>query len=98
MKFNFEKATADLLTELGGTPVDWHRPQFELQTIAGRLVCTPFENWVACKFDDEKLAVKKIAEGSLNPFSGKWNWHYADKPTPQHLAHFRSVIQRIIKE
>ncbi len=32
--------------------------------------------WVACCFMYPKLAVESVGTGTLNPYSGKWNFHY----------------------
>jgi hypothetical protein len=95
MKFNFEKSCAAMLIDLGATPVAWHRPQFTLNTIAGKLLCTPFEDWLACQFEDEKLAVKHIGSGCLNRFNGKWNWHF-DKPDEDDLDDLKETLQHIL--
>lgn len=97
MKFNFAKSCAVMLVELGATPCEWHTPKFALDTIAGRMTVTPYGDWAACRFDDEKLAVKTIFFGNLNPFSGKWNWHF-DKPGYQAIETLKEAFKRIIQK
>ncbi len=60
---------------------DYPHPVFNLKTRAGNLQVTPYNNWLACRFDDEKLAKTVLGDDDpcrrLNPFSGKWNHHFS---------------------
>ena len=56
---------------------------FTVQTKLGPMNLIPFDDWVACRFDDVEKAkahfgISNIGQGRLNPFSGKWNWHAWD--------------------
>lgn len=57
-----------------------HCPQFAVNTVAGILFITPMDDWLACRFEDVTLATKHLRThdegGHLNPYSGKWNWHW----------------------
>ncbi len=54
-----------------------------VQTKAGAMKVIGYGNWVACRFDDAKRAfevlkaIPSIGTGRLNPYSGKWNFHFA---------------------
>lgn len=82
-KFNFTKECTAMLVRLGAQP---HDNEFGggydlvLKTVAGPLQCHAHDDWLACKFRDVQSAVKRIHQGDLNQFSGKWNWMY-NKPT-----------------
>jgi hypothetical protein len=56
-----------------GAQRDDNRDEYTLQTTAGLLHVSPYDGWIACRFDEPKRA---IAEPRLNPVSGKWNHHY----------------------
>lgn len=81
-KFDFKKAVTDLLFAMGGQ-ISVDGPggyTFVMETAAGPLRVQVHDDWLAARFDDVSAATKLVATGSLNKFSGKWNWHYT-KPT-----------------
>lgn len=57
---------------------------FELLTEVGKLSVTVYDDWLACRFDEPKRAKElsligpgaRLNQSRLNPFSGKWNFHY----------------------
>jgi hypothetical protein len=80
-----------LLEDRGATLVAEHKAEpdsligydylrFELETAAGKLTICPSGNWLACQFDDPARAVVFLRTwmnwNNLNPYSGKWNFHY----------------------
>lgn len=78
MAFNFEAAMHNALVDLGAIEtvgLGDHYPLY-FDTIGGFLLVHVNEDWVACRFDDIKAANANIHFGSLNPYSGKWNWHF----------------------
>ena len=84
----FKAAVTEYLVGLGARP----RPpglcySYELDTPAGLLLISVYENWVAACFDDVERA-KVATKGcgySCNPYSGKWNFHFGGD-NPQSLA------------
>lgn len=92
-KFDFQKECKAMLGLLGAEPGG--RYDSTLQTVAGVLHCSVHDNWLACSFDDVKLAKKLIGEGNLNPHSGKWNWMYT-KPGADDLIKLYATLARII--
>lgn len=73
----FQRLCGEMLLALGAVPGTYR--SHRLETVAGGLECTPYENWLACCFDDPKRASNFASGTSLNPHSGKWNWHF-DEP------------------
>jgi hypothetical protein len=67
---------------------------YTIETVAGMMGCTPYDNWLACRFYSVEKAKPLVKAGSLNPFSGKWNWHY-DKPTAKDLASLQYQIAAV---
>lgn len=62
-------------------------PEFKTETIIGPLHVRPMDDWLACRFIDVAAAAKHfnvtaISEHRLNPYSGKWNWHWFDHIVP----------------
>jgi hypothetical protein len=75
----FDKAMRLLLDELGTKFDDGEiNPRYAVETIAGTLRVTIYEDWLACLFDDVAKARELVprGDGRLNVFSGKWNWHF----------------------
>lgn len=87
-------------------PSNW-RPTFTAQTICGPLTITPLDNFIACRFEDVEKAkahfgVRDYDVGAkrLNPFSGKWNWHWfegAAYKTRPSKAHVKAGIDAVLK-
>jgi hypothetical protein len=77
-KFNFCDAVEGMFERIGAQ--QGGRYGWQLDTIAGVLDIKPYDEWVACYFDDLEAAKEKIRFGCLGQYSGKWNWHFV-KPT-----------------
>lgn len=102
--FNFPREVTRLLLELGAQPE--HAPELDhggiashrghvLHTRAGALWCKPYDNWLACRFGDVERARATVGHGYLNPFSGKWNWHF-DKTSPADVQFLREQLARLL--
>ena len=77
--FNFKTSCDHILKQLCGKKDNsLGAYEFKLETIAGPLHCESKEDWLACVFTDVNEAKKKIQTGSLNPYSGKWNWMFTN--------------------
>lgn len=74
----FKAAVTTYLDSIGARPSNFY--DLELDTPAGLLQLSVYDNWVAGRFDD--IALGKAFSASCgrpcNPFSGKWNFHYYD--------------------
>ncbi len=92
-KFDFKAACEAMLRRLGATTGTHH--DLAIPTVAGLLQCTPYADWLACAFDDVQAARAKVGHGTLNQFSGKWNWMY-DKPGPHDLAHLYTQLASVL--
>ena len=92
--FDFEAACTRMLMMAGAKENGTSFAKLGLETIAGPMDCSPYEDWLACRFVDVEKAKQVIGASSLNPFSGKWNWHYT-KPTPTDLIGLQSVIAHV---
>ncbi len=91
-RFDFPAAVAAALRELGaseGGPYGW-----QVATRAGLLDGRPYEDWIACRFADVARARAIAPCGSLNPFSGKWNWHFVS-PTASDVGFFIDRLREI---
>ena len=66
----------------------------ELPTKAGPLSIIPYGNWLACRFQDVKAAVSLLrddpAGSHLNPYSGKFNFHFGRCTADEALEEFTS--------
>lgn len=95
-KFNFQRACDEMLKGLGAMPPSDAEPfHWLLQTSGGQMKCHVFSDWLACRFEDVAAAKNAIHSGSLNPYSGKWNWHFV-KPTQEDVEALRVEIQSIL--
>lgn len=92
-KFNFQAACAQMLKKLGATPNA--QDYLVINSIAGPLLCKPQEDWLHCKFENVAEAKKLIHHGTLNPFSGKWNWHFF-KPDQDAVLRLFKDIARVV--
>lgn len=91
-KFDFPTACREMLIELGAVEADDY---LHLPTIAGNLRLAPYDTWLATRFDDVNAAKSHIGFGQLNPFSGKWNWHFV-KPTTGDVQFLKEQIKRVM--
>ena len=92
-KFDFPAAVAASLRRLGARPAKCY--DLELDTVAGTLRVTPYQNWIACRFDDVEAAKQRVGFGALNPWSGKWNWHF-ERPDANDVEFFAKQIERLL--
>ena len=74
----FKAAVTTYLDSIGARP--GHFYDYEMDTPAGLLHLSVYDDWVATRFDDVKQATTatKTIGRPCNPFSGKWNFHYFD--------------------
>ena len=92
-KFDFSAVVAAGLRLLGARPAqsdDW-----ELDTVASILRVTPYQNWIAYRFDDVEAARQHVRFGTLNPWSGKWTWHF-EKPNANDAECFAEQVERLL--
>jgi hypothetical protein len=76
-KFDFRQAIVKQLQVIGAReagPYGW-----QIDTLGGLLDIKPYDDWVACRFDDVERATANVRFGSLNHYSGKWNWHFLNQ-------------------
>jgi len=75
--------------------------RFELETVAGKLWIAPSGNWLACRFDDPARAEAFLRTwmnwSNLNPYSGKWNFHYFGADFEESLAAVRELLDGVTK-
>jgi len=91
-KFDFVSAVTEGVQVLGARQGGWYG--WQLDTIGGLLDIKPYEDWVACRFDDVERANEQIHFGQLNRYSGKWNWHFM-KPTANEVEYLIEQLRRI---
>lgn len=92
--FDLIAAVTEEVLRLGGRPGDWHT--LMLDTLAGPLGITPYPTWIATRFEDVARAREAPLSGALNPYSGKWNWHYGDRPQREDLERFLAELRRLV--
>ena len=92
-RFDFESACLAMLQSLGATQGNACYP-WQLHTVAGVLRLRVMEDWLACRFDDVERAKSVVGPGRLNPYSGKWNWHF-DAPTASEVEALRQQLLRL---
>jgi hypothetical protein len=93
----FVEAVTEFVIGLGARPASFY--DYEMDTPAGLLRVTVYETWVATRFDDVGLgrAFSESCGRSCNPYSGKWNFHYADShPTEVVIADLRFWFDRLL--
>lgn len=91
--FDFKAKCTQMLKKLGATPNA--QDYLVIDSIAGPLLCKPQEDWLHCKFENVAEAKKLIPHGTLNPFSGKWNWHFF-KPDQDAVLRLFKDIARVV--
>jgi hypothetical protein len=80
----FKRNITEYLVSLGARP--GHFYDYELDTPAGLLHLTVYENWVATRFDDVDLGrafTEPTGCNVSNRYSGKWNFHFSEGTTPE---------------
>lgn len=89
--YDFKNKCDKMLKLLGATPGG--RYEMVLPTVAGPLDCRAHESWLACKFENIKLAKQLIGHGDLNPYSGKWNWMHVNPDSEDMLNLYWNLAQ-----
>ncbi len=92
-RFDFATAIAAELRRMGareGGTYGW-----QLDTRAGLLEIQPYDDWIACRFDDVDQAKAQVSSGYLNRYSGKWNWHFV-APATEGVDFFIGELTRLI--
>ena len=85
-----------LIINAGGIPCDGIYT-YALDTRGGSLRIKPFGDWVACRFDDLKLAGR--AGVPFNPLNGKCNFHDAMTADGAHaFEEFLGTLKPAIEE
>jgi hypothetical protein len=92
-RFDFAHAVTEGLRQLGARQAGAYG--WQLDTVGGLLDISPYDAWVACRFDDVERAKAHVRSGNLNPYSGKWNWHFV-KPTPDDVEYLIEQLDRIL--
>lgn len=93
LRFVFAAAVAEELQRLGAR--QGGRYGWQLDTRGGLLEIHPYEDWIACRFDDVELAKTTVSSGYLNRYSGKWNWNF-DKPGTQDVEYFVKQLEPLL--
>lgn len=90
----FKAKVTKALISIGAVPSDDHYG-YRLNTIYGGLRVSPGENSIQTMFD----VVPKdpcLSGASFNPYSGKWNFEFAEKPSQEELDKAIENIRRIV--
>lgn len=93
-KFDFAAELRTMLVRIGAQPSPEHY-ELMLETRAGVLYLAPYDNWLAARFDDPERAKSVALNGSLNRFSGKWNWHCMN-PTMEDVSRLEAQIRYVL--
>ena len=74
----FKSAVTAYIVSFGACPGRFY--EYELDTPAGLLHLTVYDDWLATRFDDVGLATAftTTCGCSSNRYSGKWNFHFGD--------------------
>lgn len=96
----FKRSVQALLRSYGADPATGRGYDYGLATPAGELRVTVYEDWVACRFSDPATAITTLPDGAhrqnLNPYSGKWNWHYISGWTAtEAIADFEQQLREL---
>lgn len=92
----FIEATAALLTRLGATEVIDYRQRFVIETIYGPLSVTPYDTWIACRFAEVPRVDRDQLGTRFNHYSGKWNFHFSSRASPEDLPVFEHELTQIL--
>lgn len=102
-KKKLTKLVTEHILKLGGKrgkTVFGDSVEMELTTKAGSLMVTTMGNWIACRFADVARATLVVHSngypGNMNPFSGKWNFHFRDISAAQAFALFEFELSLIL--
>lgn len=95
----FNKAVTGYLISKGATPGEFYA--LRIETTLGLLHVSPHDDWIATRFDDVDRAKSVLGsgrDGRLNPYSGKWNFHFADgTPVAEALHYFATNLEPLLK-
>ena len=105
----FDELVVSMLIGMGALEDDSQETptRYLLATIAGSLWFSVFgdiggnQSHVQCytlysKFSDPQLAVRELGRRTVNPFSGKWNFHITGADTPEEaVAEIRKEIDAV---
>ncbi len=92
----FKHALMRVLALLGAVHTPGQMYSHVLQTRAGPLHCDAKDDWFAGRFEDVGRARAEVARGSLNTFSGKWNWHWRRADDPEEAREMFIELVRIM--
>lgn len=95
---SFKSAVAALLDQHGAVRAECdYADEFSLLTPVGKLNVHVMGNWIATRFDDVALARSQVGFGqSLNPFTGKWNFHDDPKNRRRLCQCFAEALARLM--
>lgn len=93
-KFNFKEALHAMLIRIGAQPSERFY-DLVLETQAGPLWLSAYDDWLAARFDSPEKAARVVIWGSLNRFSGKWNWHYT-KPGQDEVDFLEGLLVKLL--
>lgn len=74
----FHEAVTGFVVDLGARPGSFY--DYALDTPGGLLHVSVHDGWVVTRFEDVDQGTRfsESCGRSSNPYSGKWNFHYAD--------------------
>lgn len=96
----FQKYAIDRLNRLGFKKVEGGLRDYRLDTPIGVLWASPYDDWIACCFEDVARAKEHLPHGHadrLNPHSGKWNWHGDGLDGDGHATQMLNQFEREVK-
>jgi hypothetical protein len=93
-KFNFKEALRAMLVRIGAQPSERYYDMV-LETQAGPLWLAAYDDWLAARFESPEKAARVVTCGSLNRFSGKWNWHYT-KPGQDEVDFLEGLLVKLL--
>lgn len=97
-RFDFQAAVAAMLERIGAHSLHAQCSQpldYQLWPRAGLLSLHPFDTWLHTRFQDPEAARSIIPSGSLNAWSGKWNWHFT-QPTPEDVDELERLLKHLL--
>ena len=92
----FRHNVEEFIESLGATN---NNDGYILNTPIGQLNIHIYENWIACRFEDQ-YAATVFTKGVSNRYSGKWNWLYHNDPVTLNngivIGDFVHAIERLL--
>lgn len=93
----FQKRMDQVLKDAGATKLSGERNQWGIETKAGPLGITVYDDWVATQFEDPKRAAKVLGKNAgVNEYSGKWNHHYGADLSADSAESFERQLKAIL--